>query len=143
MRINSLFALSVLTLANPSPGQGQAWEPEGHEHVASSSNQIDIHCQPVNDFGYIASAEGSLRATSLQAGGFFVSGSLHVNTKPFGEHDNERSIFVQGNLDVHGSLLLADVLSGAPDLDSVAFVFSQSSASNIAAFNSTQYQTQC
>lgn len=103
---------------------------------------VAIRCRAVNDFGYVASARGSLRVTGgSEPGRVAVSGTLRVNTKLYGEADNKRRVQVEGTVDVLGHFLSASVASD-DELTSMLFGFVDG-ASHIEGQDGTQYQTEC
>lgn len=125
----------VLLLAAAAPSQ---CEP-------APAPVIDVQCTPINDFGYIASANGALQFGSrLPDGKFTVNGTLTTNTRLFGDPDRIRNVVISGTVDQYGSSMFADVLSGADDLVSIFANFQASpGGSHVLANNTTEYQTAC
>jgi hypothetical protein len=167
MRINhacvglALFALiTVATHEVSAQSSGEGWEEGGstpdhdsgewHEEgewqqpTSHENPRIDVHCRAVNDFGYIASAGGSLLISSrTQWNSLNASGVLKVDARFYDAPPAERHVTVQGTIDILGQYLFADVISGADDLASVFFAFAANSSSNVQSKDSTQYQTEC
>jgi hypothetical protein len=159
MRINHacvgvvLFALSAAgTRAAMAQSSDEEWEDGGgstsdpdsgewHEH---ESPRIDVHCRAVNDFGYIASASGSLQISSrTQWNALNVSGVLEIDARFIDAPDITRNVTIQGTVDMLGQYLFADVISGADDLASVFFAFGANTMSNVQSKDGIQYQTEC
>jgi hypothetical protein len=99
----------------------------------------------VNDFGYVASATGTLPIHGRNAwNNLTTSGELAINATFIDAHDLPRHVRVQGTVDVLGQYLFADVISGADDLQAVFFAFgANTTSSNVQSKSGTQYQTVC
>lgn len=107
---------------------------------------VQVDCRIVNNFGYVASASGTLSVTGHDwPDGFLLKGKLNVNTKVYGESDHKRTISVNGSgIDVTGKYMSIDVASGASDLQQLNLDFNPGTFdSNIAAFSGIMYQTDC
>jgi hypothetical protein len=143
MRITCSYVLGFALLAGAAPAAANA-QVSAAAASGSSGVAIDIACRAQNDFGYVATATGTLQVTSRpQPNLLFASGILHINAKYFDQADRDQAVRVEGTLDVFGQYFSGAVLSGADDLQSLFLAFVPNGMSDVQAKDSTQYQTEC
>jgi hypothetical protein len=106
---------------------------------------VRVDCAPVNEFGYIGWAKGTLAIKNRTSdGSFIVQGGLHLRYKFIDGPEVTKDVQVEGTIDRHGQYVSALVVSGAPDLESVFLVLSSSADSHFDGPNgSPAYQTRC
>jgi hypothetical protein len=108
---------------------------------------VTLECTPVNDFGYIGWATGTVEVgerTGDVNGSLKATGTLQLRYGPFGETPTEKMVVLDGSVDKDGQWIGGDVVSGAPELESVFFSFLAGVDSHIDAQNaSPSYQTRC
>ena len=124
-------------------GQPEA-TPEPDENQEHASARLQVHCRSQNDFGYIATASGTLSLGGRTPyNSVAVSGGLELDSHFIDAPSQPRHIELQGTIDLLGQYLFADVTRGADDLASVFFAFGANSSSYVQAKDGTQYQTEC
>jgi hypothetical protein len=104
-----------------------------------------LDCAPVNDFGYIGWASGTLEVKErTSAGSFYVEGDLELRYKFIDDPETVKVARVEGVVEKNGEYVSANVVSGADDLESVFFYLGSGVDSRIDAPNgSPSYQTRC
>jgi hypothetical protein len=144
MNLNPIRAPFVAALvvfsATPALAADGSTDPTCADDCAAHT--IEVDCRAVNEFGYVASARGTLRITGRTLPSVLaVDGNLRVDARVYGDSSQRRRVHVQGSMDIFGQFLFADVTSDDA-LESIALAF-VGGTSQLQARDTTQYQTEC
>lgn len=106
---------------------------------------VEVHCTARNDFGYVASAHGTMipgiRAANGEIG---MHGSMTMIFGPYGGPMTTRKASVRGQIDPGGTWLTGAPTTGAPEITGFTIVVQPNSPySAINGANGTNYQTDC
>jgi hypothetical protein len=108
---------------------------------------VTVECRPVNDFGYIGWAKGTVEVGERSGdvdGSLKVKGRLQLRYNLFGAPETAKEVELDGKVDKDGQWMGGDIVAGAPELESVFFSFLPDVDSRIDAPNlSPSYQTRC